>query len=344
MKESKNMSGVLFFFIHFIIEITSFYTVSFYTNSALAWFLAFLYDYLAFVPQGFFGYLKDKGIRLNFAVIGIILSTLALALLALEFNAVIVILILSIGNGMIHIQGAETTLRTAQGKMTPCAVFVSGGAFGVITGKILAMYKVPVILIAAVNLLMTVPVFLCRRYSFSTDDQALENYNFSNKKRGTKTIVGLAVAVVIIRAYMGYGIPTAWNKTTVQTVLLYCFMGLGKALGGILIDRIGIRKTSLLSTVGALPFLLFGDQVMFVSLFGIMLFSMTMAVTLGLIVSELKRYPGVAFGFTTTGLFLGSLPVFFFRIDSLWINGVIVTALTAASALALTIICKKEKA
>ena len=172
----------------------------------------------------------------------------------------------------------------------------------------------------------------------------MEGYNFSNKKRGAKTIVGLAVAVVIIRAYMGYGIPTAWNKTTVQTVLLYCFMGLGKALGGILIDRIGIRKTSLLSTVGALPFLLFGDQVMFVSLFGIMLFSMTMAITLGLIVSELKRYPGVAFGFTTLGLFLGSLPVFFFRIDSLWINGVIVTALTAASALALTIICKKEKA
>ena len=142
---------------------------------------------------------------------------------------------------------------------------------------------------------------------------------------------------------MGYGIPTTWNKTLIQTILLYCSMGIGKAMGGILIDSIGIKKTAILSTIGSLPFLLFGNNVMAISLIGIMMFSMTMAVTLGLIVSEIKKYPGVAFGFTTIGLFLGSLPVFVFRINSILINCLMVTILTVASVIVLSVICRKEK-
>ena len=120
-------------------------------------------------------------------------------------------------------------------------------------------------------------------------------------------------------------------------------MGVGKALGGILTDRIGIKKTVLLSTVGALPFLVFVDKVMAVSLIGIMLFSMTMAVTLGIIVSKMKTRPGVAFGLTTVGLFAGTLPIFFFRSTSLYVNVVTVTILTALSAFILLKIIKPEE-
>lgn len=80
-----------------------------------------MYDFFAFVPQGIFGYLKDKGIKTNFTIIGMILSTLSLILLYFNLNAILVILVLSIGNCMIHIQGAETTLRTSNGKTTPSA-------------------------------------------------------------------------------------------------------------------------------------------------------------------------------------------------------------------------------
>ncbi|MDY4619307.1 MAG: hypothetical protein SO484_04840, partial [Bacilli bacterium] len=302
-----------------------------------------MYDFFAFVPQGIFGYLKDKGIKTNFTIIGMILSTLSLILLYFNLNAIVVILVLSIGNCMIHIQGAETTLRTSNGQMAPSAIFVSGGSFGVITGKILAMYNVPIPFVIIINLLMLIPIAICNKYVYLIDDKNLEKYNFSNKNINSKVIITLAVFVVIVRAYMGYGIPTTWNKTLIQTILLYCSMGIGKAMGGILIDSIGIKKTALLSTIGSLPFLLFGNNVMAISLIGIMMFSMTMAVTLGLIVSEIKKYPGVAFGFTTVGLFLGSLPVFVFRINSILINCLMVTILTVASVIVLSIICRKEK-
>ena len=344
MKQNENILGVLYFFIHFIVEITSFYIVSLYIDSNLVWKLALMYDFFAFVPQGIFGYLKDKGIKTNFTIIGMILSTLSLILLYFNLNAILVILVLSIGNCMIHIQGAETTLRSSNGKMTPTAIFVSGGSFGVITGKLLAMYKVPIPFIIIINLLMLIPIVICNKYAYLKDDKKLEKYNFSNKNINSKVIITLAVFVVIVRAYMGYGIPTTWNKTLIQTILLYCSMGIGKAMGGILIDIIGIKKTALLSTIGSLPFLVFGNNMMTISLIGIMMFSMTMAITLGLIVSELKKYPGIAFGFTTLGLFFGSLPVFVLRINSILINYLMVTILTVASAIVLSVMCRKEKA
>ena len=124
----------------------------------------------------------------------------------------------------------------------------------------------------------------------------------------------------MIRGYVGYGIPTSWNKTMFQTFLLFTFMGIGKALGGILSDTIGTKKVAVLSTILAIPFLAFGDKIMIISLIGVMFFSMTMAITLGSIVSVLKKNPGVGFGFTTIGLFLGTAPVFFFKIPSMLTN------------------------
>ena len=338
----KNSLGIIYFFIHFIIEITSFYIVTTYTNSNLVWVLALLYDFFAFVPQGLFGYLKDRGVKLNFSLIGLVLSTIALILLYFKLNPIIVILVISIGNCLIHVEGAEETLRSSSGKMTPSALFVSGGSFGLITGKLLSKYNVNVLYIILINLLMIIPLLIARKYKHLIDDKNLDKYNYSNKNINYKLIILYATLVVIIRAYMGYGIPTSWNKTVLQTIMLFCFMGTGKALGGILIDHIGIRKTAFISTLGSLPFLIFGNNLMFVSLIGIMFFSMTMAITLGLIVSVVKKYPGIAFGFTTLGLFLGTLPIFFYRVDSFIVNSIIVTTLTLVCVIILSVICRKE--
>ena len=343
MNHNKNILGYLYFIIHFIAEITSFYILTLYTNNDLIWILALLYDFIAFVPQGLLGYLRDKGLKINFATIGLLLTTLSLLLFNFNINEILVILILSIGNCMIHIQGAETTLRSSKGKISPSAIFVSGGSFGVITGKVLATYNIPIYLIIIINLLMIIPIIICNKYSHLINDKNLDKYNFSNKKINSKTIITLAVFVVIVRSFMGYGIPTTWNKTLIQAVYLYCAMGLGKAIGGLLIDSIGIKKTALISTIGALPFLLLGNNIMTISLIGIMMFSMTMAITLGIIVSELKKYPGVAFGLTTLGLFLGALPIFFFRINTVLTSYIIITSLTIISAIVLIKICRKEK-
>lgn len=336
-----NLSGLCYFVIHFLVEVTSFYVLTCYIKSPLIWGISLLYDFTAFVLQGFFGFLRDKGIRINFALVGTLLTTLSLLLLYWNSNAFIVVAIVALGNCLVHIHGAELTLRSSPGKITPSAVFVAGGSFGVVTGKLLSTHGVAVPWVLALNLLTFIPMMIAEKGQPEKDEENLSRYRFSNEKRHTVTVILLATFVVVVRSFMGYGIPTSWNKTELQTILLYCSMGIGKALGGILTDRIGIRRTAVISTVGALPFMVFGANIMEISLIGIAFFSMTMAVTLALIVSRLQRYPGVAFGFTTIGLFLGFLPLFLFRIDSVLVNDIIITLLTVPCVVILLFICAK---
>ena len=341
MKRANTLGG-LYFLIHFLVEITSFYVVTSYTDSPDVWMLMFVYDFAAFVPQGLFGYLRDIVVRANLALIGTALTTASLVMMWLQWNVFLIVTLLALGNCLVHIHGAELTLRGSPGKIAPAAVFVGGGSFGVITGKLLAANQTAVPWILGLNLISVLPILLAERVRAENGEDNLRQYRFAASRFRPSVIIALAVVVVAVRAYMGYGIPTSWNKTVVQSVMLFCFMGLGKALGGVLVDLIGIRATSLISTLGALPLLLFGAENMTVSLIGVAFFSMTMAVTLALLVSRLQKLPGVAFGFTTLGLFLGTAPIFFFRIRSFWTTCIILTILTVLCTFILLMICAKR--
>ena len=82
---------------------------------------------------------------------------------------------------------------------------------------------------------------------------------------------------------------------------------------------------------------------MVVSLIGLMLFSMTMAVALGLLVSVMKEYPGLAFGLTTVGLFFGVFIAAFIKFDDLFVNCVSLAVMTLISYFALRLIIRKDK-
>lgn len=336
--------GTCCFLSHFFLEVVSFFILTRYADSPVMWTLALLYDFYAFVPQGIYGALRDRFFpRIDFARIGAALLAAALVLMQLSVSPYAVIAVLSVGNGMLHIHGAEETLRRSPGRLTPSAVFVAGGSFGLVTGRLLAATEISAWWLLAAVALTVLPTEAAKRLSPPALPENLLQYRCANRTLPGWLLIALSVLVVSMRSYMGYGVPTAWNKTVPQTVALFACLGAGKALGGVMADRIGLRKTVLLSTLGALPFLLFGNRNMPLSLIGLLLFSMTMAVTLGLLVSVLPDRPGVAFGFTTLGLAIGTFPVFFGRIESFAVNCVIVAALSVISFWILWIICAKER-
>ncbi|MBR4830866.1 MAG: hypothetical protein IKZ96_03785 [Bacilli bacterium] len=335
----KYIIGIMFCLVHFILEVTCFYTLAAYTSSNLFPIIALMYDLFAFVPQGLIGAFSDKFRKVHIGIIGLVLTLFALISLKFNLPVYVIFTLLTIGNALVHVEGAESTLRTSEGKMFPSALFVAGGAFGIITGKLLFQNNISVEFIMLANVIALLIAIIAYRFR-KDEDNKLEEYNYDNTKINTAILIILAVFVVAVRSYSSYGIPTGWNKTTLQTILLFCFMGIGKALGGLLIDKTNIKVTSIVSTVLALPFLLFGNHNMYLSLIGIMLFSMTMPVTLAILVSRLKKSPGIAFGLTTIGLFIGCLPAFLFTIDSLLINGIVFTILTI---LCTIILVKIEK-
>ncbi len=338
----KNIQcGYLYFYVHFITEIVCFYYLSKVTNgSYIVWFIPFVYDAFAFVPQGLIGYINDKYPNLNTGIIGTILLIISYILFLLfPENILLSLLILCFGNAFIHISGAECTLRNSEGKLSHSAIFVGGGSFGVITGKVLA--STSLLPIFMIPLIITMIPFILLASTYKSNN--MNKFDYSNSKMSPCLIVLLSVLVVIVRGYMGYGIPTSWNKTLLQTILLFCIMGVGKCLGGILSDAYGIRKVGILSTLLAIPFLCFGNKIMIISLIGVMFFSMTMSITLALLASVYKDKPGLAFGFTTIGLFLGTAPIFFINITNIKINIIMIILLSILCSYVLAKLIKKEE-
>ena len=317
----------MYFYVHFMVEILCFYFLSLIVgDSWILWLVPFVYDALAFVSQMLFGAISDYLAKIPFGLIGVALMILGLILFQFgSLSLVAITAIIALGNACVHINGAEVTLRSSKGKISPAAIFVAGGSFGVITGKILA--SIAPVWLMIILIATTIPVIIiAEKYRKKADvaKNPCKDFKFANPSLPIWLITAFATIVVIIRGFMGYSIPLSWNTTIWQAVLLFVFMGVGKGLGGILVDKIGIKKTIMISTLGAIPFLIFGNEIMEISLIGVMFFSMTMAVTLAILVSVYQKNPGVAFGFTTIGLFLGSLPAFFFQVTDFLTNVIIV--------------------
>lgn len=347
--KSENIAvGWLYFYTHFVTEVICFFCLSKQLgDSGFVWVFPLVYDTLAFVPQFLIGRLSDKYPKICFGIIGLILMALSGLMFWLlpSLSPFIALVILCLGNVCVHINGAEVTLRCSDGHLSHSAIFVGGGSFGVITGRLLASISVPyffVILLVLTGIPFALLAETYRKKADAKTDFPCEKFCCVNPKIPPVVIVLLALFIVIVRGYMGYGIPTTWKKTMLQSVILYFAMGIGKALGGIFADAFGVKKTAIISASAALPFLLAGDNKMLISLAGVMLFSMTMSITLAMLVSVFRHSPGLAFGWTTIGLFIGTLPIFFFKFTTTAANCIMITVFTVLSVAAMFIAIRKD--
>lgn len=342
LKSKNTTCGYLYFYVHFVVEVVCFFYLTRISDSPIVWTIPFLYDAFAFVPQSIIGYISDKYPKFKVGLNGVVLLFLGICIFSfLDISKYISLFIICLGNCFLHISGAENTLKTSNGTLSSSAIFVAGGSFGVISGRLLA--KTSIVPWALLPFILTIIPFVLYADTFITKESNCNKFNYVKNSIKPSIIILIAVFVVIIRGYMGYGIPTSWNKTVIQNVLLFSFMGIGKALGGILSDTFGIRKVAILSTLLAIPFLCFGDSIMIISLFGVMAFSMTMSITLGILVSTLKKTPGLAFGLTTIGLFLGTAPIFFVKTPNILYNSIMIAILSVLCSYLLALVLKGDK-
>lgn len=331
--------GLVYSYIHFSVEVACFYFLfSRLSSSPIWWVVALAFDALAFVPQGFIGIIADKFSKFNYGLLG---CGMVLISLVIPFD-VVALIILCLGNALAHIGGAQNTLRTSGGKITPASLFVGGGSFGVITGQLLGvvgngkLIAIPLVLMALCVVLL---IFVAKAYSIEEKEWKLD----ITTKYSVLAITLIAFVVVAIRAYIGYAIPTEWKKSDFQAVLLFVIMGIGKMAGGIFADLIGYYKTALISGILALPFLLFGNSYMILSLIGVGLFSMTMPITIAILVSKFPDRPCFSFGITTVALFVGTLPAFFIRPTTLFQHQLTVLILIIIATISLLFCIERRK-
>lgn len=350
VNERSAKAAALYFVIHLLNEVVCFFMLyRIVQDPVFIAMVALVYNALAFVSQFFWGSLKDLLEKFRPGIISIpLLLSGYLIFFITDAKGVlfwISLSLLSIGNALIHISGAELTIRTSGGKLTPVAVFVSGGSFGVILGQVLASTEISFWWIALCCVMMF-PLVLIGETLYKGNTKECNDctgYNYVIPGRKALIVIFAVFFIVTIRSYLGYRIPMAWKTTLWQSVLLFVFMGIGKALGGVLSDKIGIRKTAIISIAGALPFLLLGNKIMVISLIGIMFFSMTMAVTIGMVISVMKIAPGAGFGVTTVALFAGTTIASFVRSGSLVVNISIIVITSAICFLLAMYVLRTDK-
>lgn len=328
-------SGWVYAFAHLATETACFFWLYRYLTTNAVWSLA--YDVLVFVPQLFFGLYADRHPerKMGPAGLAILCAVMAVSPCLSRVDGsglwrIPVFLVMTVGNCLVHVAGAEATARDSGGKMGPAGIFVGAGSFGLIAGRLLGAAQREVLLLIPASLLAASFLLALRDYDPVRMAKPAAGFRVS-AERGLGTIVTLAFLTVAVRAYIGYAIPTGWVENNVQLVILYVFMGVGKMLGGVLADRFGARRVSVLSLALALPLLIVGSRNMIVSLLGVLLFSMTMAISFGILLSHFPGQPGFAFGVTTFALSVGTMPAFFIRLPGLVWSCVVITVLTAAA-------------
>ncbi len=143
----------------------------------------------------------------------------------------------------------------------------------------------------------------------------IDCYLSTIKGNTKKTVIFLCLISIAIRSFTGMTLSVDWKTNTFLTILPgLCAFG-GKFAGGILADRFGARRVGTISMLLSIPLLYcFSSNIALCSA-GLLMFNITMPLTLWGVALRLPGQPGFAFGLTTLALLAGSFPVFFIRLE-----------------------------
>lgn len=277
-----------------------------------------LYNFLAFGLQMIIGAFCDEHRKFPASAVGcvfVLIGALCCAFIPgpypeYAFNLWTSVIFVGIGNAFFHVGGGIESLVHSGGKLRRSGVFVSSGAIGVALGIYNCSRTTGGIGFIAALMLFCAAICFIAHLKYPAESES-EITGAANEKLGIWIVLGLALLSVIIRSFGGTAIPMEW-KTTMKLGLVSGFAAfLGKFIGGFAADFFGARKTGILSLLVSLPLLVFGSGNMIISVIGIILFNMTMPITLGIVAQRLPKNPGLAFGLTTAALLLGAVPSFF---------------------------------
>lgn len=269
--------------------------------------LVVLYNSLAFGGQVPAGYLADRlGSYRGAAIFGALAA--ATALLLSPTWPVVGIVVVGIGNAFFHVGAGALVLRASGDRATESGVFVGPGALGLFAGIWLGAHNLPArgAIVAALVLSVPFMVLVARSVRPSRTELPVP-------RGGVLLLVIICAACLLgsvtVRSLVGGTIAGTWRgvSTEVMMVLAIAACG-GKMLGGIVSDRLGWTTISVGALVLSAPLIsvLVGTPVG--AVVGMVLFQMTMPVTLKAMHHVLPGRPGLAFGIPCLALIIGALP------------------------------------
>ena len=296
-----------------------------------------LYDVVAFAFQLPVGIALDKldknslAAMLSYALVsgGVLLSLVPFALF--EWLAV---LLLAAGNALFHCAGGLCVLTISQKHAGPSGIFIATGAVGVFLGTFSAQYGR---LQVAFSLLVL--LFLCASITrvvqkVNKKYWNIHNASFAIPEFSSRTLLAIFLLcfVVALRSYTGMVMAFPWKSEMLLLALSVFGVFVGKALGGMVADRIGFRTTAIFSLIAAATLFVPSWEMPLMGLLAVFFFNFTMAITLASLSNILHEAKGTAFGLASFSLAIGALPALLgLRLE----HPLVLSAMSLISALAL---------
>ena len=296
-----------------------------------------LYDIVAFTLQLPIGIALDQldknsyAALLSYALVGagVILSLVPIALL--EWPA---ILLLAIGNALFHSAGGLSVLNISQKHAGPSGIFIATGAIGVFLGTQSAQMGRLQIAFSLLVLLFLCALITLVVQKVNKKYWNVHNVSFDISELSFNTLLAIVLLslVVALRSYAGMVMAFPWKSEMLLLVLSILGVFAGKALGGVVADRIGFRTTAIFSLIVAATLFVPSWEIPVMGLLGVFFFNFTMSITLASLANILPNAKGTAFGLASFSLAVGALPALAgFRIE----HPAMLSGISLVSALSL---------
>ena len=296
-----------------------------------------LYDIVAFTLQLPIGIALDQldknsyAALLSYALVcaGVILSLVPITLL--EWLA---ILLLAIGNALFHSAGGLSVLNISQKHAGPSGIFIATGAIGVFLGTQSAQIGRLQIAFSLLVLLFLCALITLVVQKVNKKYWNIQNVPFSIPELSSRTLLAIALLslVVALRSYVGMVMAFPWKSEVLLLGLSIFGVFAGKALGGVVADRIGFRTTAIFSLIVAATLFVPSWEMPPMGLLAVFFFNFTMSITLASLANILPNAKGTAFGLASFSLAVGALPALVgFRIE----HPAMLSGISLVSALSL---------
>lgn len=292
------------------------------------------YDLLAFGSQAVFGTAVDRHRAARAALLAGIAAT-ALAVALLPWHAVTTMLLAGIGNALFHVGAGAFVLESQPGKAAPSGIFVAPGALGLAAGVWIGRHGglegisffLPLLILATLAAAM---VRNPPRPRAGTGDR----HQPPAADLLQLAVVALLLVSISVRSFVGMGAAHRCPKGLLLMLGAPLVAFGGKAFGGLLADHLGWTRTAVGALLLSAPLIALGGGNTPVILAGLLLFQMTMPVTLAGAAQALPGRPATAFGLTCLALIAGAWPTFF-PTGKAWYGPAVFGVLIVASAIAL---------
>ncbi|MBQ5333464.1 MAG: hypothetical protein J6K92_09440 [Oscillospiraceae bacterium] len=270
-----------------------------------------LYNFCAFALQMPIGIILDRfgwGHRAASVGCGLIFASYFLAFSEMNMPAAI---IAGLGNALFHAGGGVYVFDSFDDSGA-LGVFVSPGAIGLYIGTVLGSGNNASCIFPMLTMLAFSVFIWAAPYIFRCSDKKGEAAADFMSVKLSPTLCGAAIlffSVVVIRSFGGFALSFPWKISAgAAFAAVLCTAG-GKALGGFVSDCMGKERTAAVSMSLAALLYLFSDNFI-CGLGAILLFNMSMPITLRAAADIFRGGRGFSFGLLTFALFIGYVPSF----------------------------------